>query len=79
MMFDTIILITMFLCFFALSTNMTANLFEQAKELGVMRAIGLTTTRIKILYFYEALFMVMASCILGIFIGCAVGYTVMLQ
>lgn len=40
--FDTIIAITMFLCFFSLSSSMTANLYEQTKEIGVMRAIGFT-------------------------------------
>lgn len=79
MIFDTIILITMFLCFFALSTNMTANLFESAKELGVLRSIGYTNTRIKVLYFYEAFLMVLASCILGVLIGSAVGYIVCIQ
>jgi ABC-type antimicrobial peptide transport system permease subunit len=38
--FNIIILMTMFLCFFALSANMSANLIEQTKEIGVLRAIG---------------------------------------
>ncbi len=78
MIFDVVILITMFLCFFALSSNMTANLFEQSKEIGVIRSIGLTTIRIKLLYFYEAFLLVVASSSLGILIGMAVGYTVCL-
>ena len=65
----------MFMCFFALSSNMSANLFEQSKEIGVMRAMGFTTKRIKLLYFYEALVLVLASCMLGCMIGIIVGYT----
>ena len=69
----------MVLCFFALSANMTANLFEQTKEIGVLRAIGLTKGRIKLMYFYEALLLIMASCFNGIIIGVILGYTIVLQ
>jgi len=76
--FDYIIVINMFLCLFALSANMTANIYNQAKEIGVLRAIGLTKCRIRMLYFYEALVLVFSSCILGVFIGMTVGYTMTL-
>lgn len=69
----------MLLCFFALSANMTANLFEQTKEIGVLRAMGMTKTRIKLLYFYEALLLILASCMLGVMIGMVTGYTMILQ
>ncbi len=58
---------------------MTANLYEQAKEIGVMRSVGLTKNRIKLLYFYEAFVLVFASCLLGILVGCVMGVTVCLQ
>ena len=45
----------MFLCFFALQSSMTANMYEQSKEIAVLRAIGFTGYRISTLYFYEAL------------------------
>ena len=77
--FNLIIAITMFLCFFSLSSSMSANLYEQAKELGVLRAIGLTRNRIIMLYIYEAFILVMASSLLGILIGTMVGFTMTLQ
>ena len=77
--FVSIIAITMFLCFFSLSAAMSANLYEQKKEIGVLRAMGFTKYRIKALYFYESLILVMSSSILGVGIGCLVGYTMMLQ
>ena len=43
MIFSAIIAITMFLCFFSLSASMSANLYEQAKEIGILRALGLTS------------------------------------
>lgn len=57
---------------------MSANLYEQKKEVGVIRAMGFTKYRIKLLYFYEALVLVLSSCILGVLIGTGVGYTMLL-
>ena len=78
-LFDSIILVVMFLCFFALSANMSANLYEQAKEIGLLRAMGFRSVRIKMLYFYEAFTLVLASSLMGVFIGVVVGYTMTLQ
>lgn len=77
--FDTIIVLTMFLCFFALSANMSANLYEQTKEIGVMRSIGFTKYRIRWLYFYEAMILVLASCTMGVMVGMVVAYSFVTQ
>ncbi len=71
--------IMMFLCFFSLVASMTANLYDQQKEIAVLRSIGITSYRIKLLYFYEAAVLVLSSCLLGIVIGMTVGYSMMLQ
>ena len=68
----------MFLCFFALQAAMTANMYEQTKEIAVLRSIGFTNYRISILYFYEALLLVFASCLLGVCIGVLVGFTMII-
>lgn len=73
--FYVTIAIIMFLCFFSLVASMTANMLNQSKEIGVLRSIGFTSYRIKILYFYEALILVLSSCLLGVVIGMTVGYT----
>ncbi len=78
-MFDIIIALTMFLCFFALSANMSANLLEQTKEIGVLRSIGVTKMRIRMLFFYEAMILVLSSATTGVMIGMVVGYTMMVQ
>ena len=44
-----------------------------------MRSIGFTGYRISTLYFYEALLLVLASCLLGICIGVLVGFTMVYQ
>ena len=83
MIIDYIFLMTiaimMFLCFFSLSAAMSANLYDQTKEIGVLRATGFTKMRIKLLYFYEALILVFSASILGVLIGVIVGYTMLLQ
>ena len=69
----------MFLCFFSLSASMSANLYDQTKEIGILRAMGVTKIRIKLIYFYEALILVFASSFLGILIGVFVAWTFKLQ
>ena len=76
--FHVIIVITMVLCLFSLASSMSANLLDQTKEIGILRAMGFTKRRIKLLYFYEAFILVMASCMLGVMIGTIVGFTMVL-
>ena len=45
----------------------------------MLRAMGMTKIRIKLLYFYEALLLIIASCFLGVMIGIVTGYTMVLQ
>ena len=71
--------IMMFLCFFSLTASMSANLYDQSKEIGILRAMGLAKNRIRLLYFYEALILVFASCMLGVFTGMAIGFTMIMQ
>ena len=75
LLFDIVIVITMFLCFFSLSSSMSANLLEQAKEIGVLRAIGFRKIRIILLYVYEAFILVVTSALMGVFIGVGVGWS----
>ena len=79
LIFYMAIFVMMFLCFFSLIASMSANLLEQSKEIGIMRAIGVKATRIKLLYFYEAAILVVAASILGVAIGYIVGITISMQ
>ena len=79
MIFDGNIAIMMFLCFFSLSASMSANIYEQQKEIGIMRAIGVTNWQVKRMYFYEAFILVMSASILGMFAGIVICYTAMAQ
>lgn len=77
--FMVTIAIMMFLCFFSLSASMSANLYDQTKEIGILRSMGVTKIRITLLYFYEALILVFSASLLGTMIGVFVAYTMKLQ
>lgn len=77
--FNIIISLCMFLCLFSLISSTSANMMEQTKEIGVLRAIGFTKYMIKRLYFYETFVLVFASSCLGIFVGTFVGWTMIAQ
>jgi ABC-type antimicrobial peptide transport system permease subunit len=77
--FNVVIIITMFICFFSLSSSMTGNLYEQCKEIAVMRAIGCTKNTITKLYIYEAFILIVASSFSGVLIGTIVGWSISFQ
>jgi ABC-type antimicrobial peptide transport system permease subunit len=79
MIFNIIIIISMSLCFFSLSSSTSANLYDQQKEIGILRALGFTRLRIIMLYCYESLILVMASSILGVFVGTIAAFTMVAQ
>jgi ABC-type antimicrobial peptide transport system permease subunit len=58
---------------------MNANLYEQTKELSVLRAIGFKRVFIVKIYIYEAIVIVLSSSFLGVLIGIILGYTMALQ
>ena len=58
---------------------MGANLYEQSKEIAILRSIGFTRVRIWLIYFYEAILVVFSACLFGIVVGVLVGLTMVLQ
>lgn len=71
--------IAMLIASFSLVSSMYTNIYEQTKEIGIVRAIGMNQSWLRRIYLYEAFILVLASSILGIVIGSAVGYTLLLQ
>ena len=69
----------MLLCFFSLSSTMSANIYDQTKEIGILRALGYMRLHLVLLYVYEAFILVMASSFLGVIVGTIVAFTMMLQ
>ena len=79
MIFNVVIAITMFICFFSLSSSMTGNLYEQVKEISVLRSIGVPKANIMKLFIYEAFILVLSSSFSGVIIGTWVGWGITLQ
>lgn len=58
---------------------MYTNVFEQAKEIGILRALGMGRFMIVRLFVYEAFVMIVAASMLGIAIGTVIAYTMSAQ
>eukprot|EP01105_Mastigella_eilhardi_P013243 TRINITY_DN3008_c0_g2_i1.p1 TRINITY_DN3008_c0_g2~~TRINITY_DN3008_c0_g2_i1.p1 ORF type:complete len:1046 (-),score=253.85 TRINITY_DN3008_c0_g2_i1:217-3354(-) len=71
--------IAMATSFFSLTAGMLANVYEQTKEIGILRAIGLTKFAISRVYIYEAFVVVFGASLFGIIIGVLVAWTMTLQ
>jgi hypothetical protein len=67
------------ICFFSLVSSMIANIHEQTKEIGVLRAIGCTSAWISRVYTLEAMVLVLSAGALGLGIGTFVAFTVTAQ
>ena len=77
--FNVIVLVSMCLCFFSLSSSMSANIYEQNREISVMRSFGCTKSFILKIYIYESLVLVISSSIAGFGIGVFIGNLMTLQ
>lgn len=78
-LFSAITIVAMLLCAFSLFASMYTNVYEQTKEIGILRALGLTNFRIFKLYVYESLILVLSASTLGSCIGGALGFTMTAQ
>lgn len=71
--------IAMGLCLFSLMASMYTNIFEQSKEIAILRAMGLRRWQLVRIYIYEAFVLVLSASILGIMIGCIMAWTMAAQ
>ncbi|ORZ38964.1 hypothetical protein BCR44DRAFT_35318, partial [Catenaria anguillulae PL171] len=79
MVFEIVTALVMLITFFSLNTSFYVNVTEQAKEIGILRALGLSRLGILRLYFYESLVLVLSSVVLGCSIGTMIGWTIAAQ
>jgi len=77
--FISIEIIVFILCLFSLITSMSTNILEQTKEIAVLRAMGLTRSKIIRIYMTEAFVLVLSSALFGVFIGIAVSWVMAIQ
>ena len=79
LIFTTVQIVAMVYCYFSLITTMTANIWEQSKEIAILRAIGLTRRKLTLIYIAEAFLLVFSSSFMGVIIGSVVGFTMIKQ
>lgn len=73
-LFSTITYIVMLLCYFSLVSAMTANIYEQTKEITVYRALGITKALMINIYKYEAFVLVFTNSLMGLIVGTLIGF-----
>jgi len=61
--------IAMVTSFFSLSSSMLANIYEQTKEIAILRAVGMTKPWLYRVYVYEAFVVVFGSSLMGLLVG----------
>ena len=67
------------ICYFALVSSMTTNIHYQAKEVGILRSMGLHKGATWRIYVWEAFVLVLSASLLGVVVGVVMGYTLVLQ
>ncbi|KNC51045.1 uncharacterized protein AMSG_07026 [Thecamonas trahens ATCC 50062] len=77
--FIIVSVITSLLCFFVLFLSFTANVNENSWEIGVLRALGLSSAQALRVYIYEALSLTLASMVMGTIIGLLTAVALTLQ
>ena len=77
--FGFTVIMAMAISFFSLVSSMYTNVYEQAKEIGVLRAIGMPFGWMQRVYVFEAFTLVFSASIMGMIIGVTVGWTVSIQ
>ncbi len=65
--------VAMGLCLFSLIASMYTNIYEQSKEIAVLRALGLRARQIEKVYVYEAFVLTASASLLGTSIGVMIG------
>ena len=73
---STIVLI---FCLFNLTASMTINIFEQKKEIAILRSLGTKRRHVIFIYVAEAFILILSSSIIGSIIGSIISYTMALQ
>ena len=77
--FGAVMVVAMGICFFSLVATMFSNIHVSRKEIGMLRALGMTKWQICRSYVEEAFVLVLSSSTLGVMIGSLMAATMALQ
>jgi ABC-type antimicrobial peptide transport system permease subunit len=71
--------IVLIFCLFNLTASMTINIFEQKKEIAILRSLGTKKKHVIFIYIAESFILILSSSIIGSIIGGIISYTMALQ
>ena len=71
--------VVLIFCLFNLTASMTINIFEQKKEIAIMRSLGMKRRHVVFVYIAEAFILILTSSVIGTIIGSIISYTMALQ
>ena len=77
--FYVVTTIVLIFCLFNLTASMTINIFEQKKEIAILRSLGTKRRHIIFIYVAESFILILTSSIIGSIIGSIISYTMALQ
>jgi ABC-type antimicrobial peptide transport system permease subunit len=77
--FGAVSLIVIIYCFFNLGATMTINIYEQKKELAILRSLGMTSRHILYVYIAEAFILIFCASFMGMIIGTIISWTMAFQ
>ncbi|MDR2517883.1 MAG: FtsX-like permease family protein [Spirochaetaceae bacterium] len=63
-----------FLALIGISNTILLSILERTREIGMMRALGMTDSQMILAYMLEACFIGLIGSVLGVMLGCAVNY-----
>ncbi|MDR0540551.1 MAG: FtsX-like permease family protein [Spirochaetaceae bacterium] len=67
-------LLLFFLALTGISNTMLLSILERGKEIGMMRALGMTDGQLTLVYVFEAAALGLLGSVLGIILGCVLNY-----
>lgn len=79
LIFSGVSIIILIFCFFNLSASMSINIFEQRKEIAILRSLGIPSNKILLIYICEGSILIFTSSFIGLFIGSLISWTMTLQ
>lgn len=67
--------IVLFFCFFNLSASMTINIFDQKKEIAILRSLRMRRPHVIFVFVCEAIVLILTASFIGTIIGSLISYT----
>eukprot|EP00916_Digyalum_oweni_P011718 GHVL01019485.1.p1 GENE.GHVL01019485.1~~GHVL01019485.1.p1 ORF type:complete len:1182 (-),score=200.61 GHVL01019485.1:1132-4545(-) len=78
-LFSVVVVVSLTLAFFLLWISTTGNIKENAWEIGVLRAVGLSKKKLIRIYIYESISITLSSIFMGSCVGIIIAITLQLQ